>query len=79
MYANDDKKSNVEILQKGDKAKFNAVFHIEGRIVDMQFAKMHIQWNDTFTETEMEEVEAPTIEFEMSEALTKEKKQKYIA
>lgn len=51
-YANDYKDADVELLRKGEKTKFHAVFHIEGRIVDMQFATMFIQWNDTFIESE---------------------------
>ena len=74
MYANDDSKADQVILQKGEKTKFNAVFHIEGRIVDMQFAIMFIQWNDTFVETKAELLDTITFDFEMNEALTKEKK-----
>ena len=73
-YANDDGKAKPVILQKGEKAKFNAVFHIEGRIVDMQFATMFVQWNDTFVETVAELQEAITFNFEMNDALTREKK-----
>jgi hypothetical protein len=73
VYANDNKKSTSKILHKGDKVKFTALFHIPGKIVDMQFATMHIMWNDTFIETKEVPLEAETFEIEMDEALTKEK------
>ncbi len=70
IYANDDKKADVEMLRKGDKTKFNAVFHIEGRIVDMQFATMYIIWNDTFVESEMQPLESTTIKMNWDPGLT---------
>lgn len=73
-YANDDKKSDVELLRKGDKVKFNAVFHIEGRIVDMQFATMYIVWNDTFIESEAEAVEPVLIPVTWDPGVTNAKK-----
>lgn len=74
VYANDDKKGEAEILHKGESAKFDAVFHIEGRIVDMQFATMYIIWNDTFVETKPEEIEPVMLSITVDETLTKEKK-----
>ena len=47
-YANDNKKSKPIIVHKGETVKITAVFHIPGKIVDMQFADMTILWNDTF-------------------------------
>ena len=73
-YANDDKKGETSIVRKGEKIKFAAVFHIPGKIVDMQFATMNIIWNDTFVETMEWPVEGPTVLFEMDEALSNEKK-----
>ena len=73
-YANDNKKSKPIILHKGDTKKITAVFHIPGKIVDMQFADMMIVWNDTFVESKEIPVEAPVLDFAMDEALTKEKK-----
>lgn len=74
MYANDEKKSDPEILMPGDKMKFNATFHIEGRIVDMQFATMHIIWNNTFTETKSEPIEAVTFPMNWDPGVTEGKK-----
>lgn len=73
-YANDDKKGETSIVRKGEKIKVTAVFHIPGKIVDMQFAQMNIIWNDTFVETTEIPIEGPQVHFEMNEALTQEKK-----
>lgn len=74
VFANDNKNSDIELLRKGDKAKFDAVFHIEGRIVDMQFATMYIVWNNTFVESEALPLEAGSIPITWDEALTNAKK-----
>lgn len=74
VYANDLKKADIELMQKGDKVKFDAVFHIEGRIVDMQFATMFIVWNDTFVETSKEEIRPESFDFRWDETKTKESK-----
>jgi hypothetical protein len=39
----------------------------------MQFATMHIMWNDTFVETKEIVLAAQTFEMEMDEAVTNEK------
>jgi hypothetical protein len=69
-FANDDKKSDIEILKKNESVDFKAVFHIPGKIVDMQFATMKINWNKTFIETSAEPIEAPSIQFDMDKAAT---------
>lgn len=74
IYANDEKKSDPELLMPGEKMKFNATFHIEGRIVDMQFATMYILWNNTFTETKAEEIESITIPMNWDPGVTEGKK-----
>ncbi|HIP31297.1 MAG TPA: hypothetical protein EYG86_00900 [Crocinitomicaceae bacterium] len=73
-YANDNKKSEPLILRKGEKTKFSAVFHIPGKIVDMQFATMQINWNNTFSETKPMLLEKPEFKIEINQALTEEKK-----
>jgi len=70
-YANDDKKADIEILKKNDSMDFKAVFHIPGKIADMQFATMKVNWNNTFVETSAEPIEAPVLQFDMDEATTK--------
>ncbi len=70
-YANDDKKADIEILKKNESIDFKAVFHIPGKIADMQFATMKVNWNNTFVETSAEPIEAPILQFDMDEATTK--------
>ncbi len=55
-YANDNKKGGGEMLMPGDKVNIKAVFHIPGKIADMQFANMTISWKDTFIETEAKKI-----------------------
>ena len=70
-YANDNKKSEPKlILKKGDKVKVKAVFHIPGRVADMQFANMTILWKDTFVETEAKKLEGKTVNFEIDRGMT---------
>jgi hypothetical protein len=73
-YANDYKDSDIELLRKGEKTKFHAVFHIEGRIVDMQFATMNIEWNDTFVESEATPMDTATVPVTWDAVLTNSKK-----
>jgi hypothetical protein len=74
VYANDNKKSKPQILNPGDKVKVTAVFHIPGKIVDMQFATMYILWNNTFVETEAIPMDGFVFNLDMNEALTQERK-----
>ncbi|OFZ43065.1 MAG: hypothetical protein A3D92_06165 [Bacteroidetes bacterium RIFCSPHIGHO2_02_FULL_44_7] len=74
VFANDNKKGDIELMRKGDKIKFDAVFHIEGRIVDMQFATMYIIWNNTFVESEAFPMEAGSIPCSWDPGLTNAKK-----
>lgn len=69
-FANDDKKADIEILRKNESIEFKAVFHIPGKIVDMQFATMKINWNNTFVETTAEPIETVIVEFAMDAAAT---------
>ncbi len=70
-YANDDKKSEIEILRKNETVEFSAVFHIPGKIVDMQFATLNVNWNETFVETTAVAIEAPVFKFEIDDASTR--------
>jgi len=69
-YANDDKKGEPEMVRKGDEVKFKAIFHIPGRIADMQFANMTILWKDSFVETEEKKLEGKQVSFELDPGLT---------
>lgn len=74
IYANDNKKSSPTLLHKGESAKITAVFHIPGKIVDMQFAQMNVIWNNTFVESKEIPITPIVVKFEMDEALSNEKK-----
>ncbi len=69
-YANDNKKSESKLLRKGDKVKIKAIFHIPGRIADMQFANMTILWKDTFVESEAKKLQKHEVEFNLDRGLT---------
>lgn len=70
-YANDNKKAEPKLmLKKGDKVKVKAIFHIPGRIADMQFANMTILWKDTFVETEANKLEGHQVNFELDPGMT---------
>lgn len=78
VYANDIKKSTASFiskggpifLRKGEKATFKAVFHIPGRIADMQFSLLYIMWGDTFVESKPEKIAAKEVEFVLDIGMT---------
>ncbi|MCP4868222.1 MAG: hypothetical protein GY898_05840 [Proteobacteria bacterium] len=72
-FANDDRKASKKLMEPGSKHSFKAVFHIEYKITDMQFATMNIVWRDTFSESKLEEVDMGEVDFELDEAKTAEK------
>ncbi|MBN2668465.1 MAG: hypothetical protein JXR60_04475 [Bacteroidales bacterium] len=73
VYANDDKKVKDQLLLKGESLSFNAIFHIPGKIADMQFATMQIIWNDTFIVSEAIKVEPVQQNFVLDPGLTQGK------
>lgn len=74
QYANEFRKSKTILLEKGDSKNVDAVFHIPAKVVDMQFAKLFIQWGDCMVETKAEPFELDeSATFELDEALTAEK------
>jgi hypothetical protein len=73
-YANDDRKSKKSLLEKGDTKVVNAIFHIPAKVVDMQFAKLFVQWGECMIETNAVPFDVDeSITFELDEALTTEK------
>lgn len=72
-YSNTFRKNKTAMLTRGEKARFTTTFEIEARIIDMQFATMALLWRDTFSESEIEPLEAEVMEFELNEELTAEK------
>lgn len=74
QYANEFRKSKTMLLEKGDSQNIDAVFHIPAKVVDMQFAKLFVQWGDCMVETKAEPFEiGESVTFELDEALTEEK------
>jgi hypothetical protein len=69
-WANDNRKEGSQMLKKGDKVKLKAIFHIPGRIADMQFANMTILWKDTFVETEAKKLAGHSVNFEIDPGMT---------
>jgi hypothetical protein len=75
-FANENKKSKLEMMQPGDDIKFTTIFRIPGKIVDMQFATRELAWNDAFIVSQPIKLDdAHDIELKLDEALTKEKNQ----
>ncbi len=72
-FANDKREKNLKALQPGDDFKFVAAFHIPGKIIDMQFATMHIIWKDTFVESTPKLLKSQSIEFVIDPVITEEK------
>jgi len=73
IYANDDKKSKPILLRRGEKTSIKAVFHIPGRIADMQFSTLYIAWGDCFKESKPQKVKPTTVHFILDEGLTNAK------
>ncbi|MCB0754955.1 MAG: hypothetical protein H6603_02165 [Flavobacteriales bacterium] len=74
QFANEFRKSKTILLEKGDSKNVDAVFHIPAKVVDMQFAKLFIQWGECMVETKAEPFELDeTATFELDEALTADK------
>lgn len=74
QYANDDRKSKNILLQKGDSKTINAIFHIPAKVVDMQFAKLFVQWGDCMIETKAVPFDVhESITFELDQPLTTDK------
>ncbi len=69
-FANMERKSKQHVMQKDDEVKFTAKFDIEGRILDMQFATMNIDWKDTFKESEKILQDSHKLSFEIDPGMT---------
>jgi hypothetical protein len=69
-YANSNNKQKQLILMKGETAKFNAMFTIDAKTVDMQFAKLNVLWRDTFRESLPQAIPLGTWKLTRDEAKT---------
>jgi hypothetical protein len=72
-YANDQKKNKAEIVLPGDETKIAVSFHVPGKVTDMQFANMLLQWKDTFTESKITPITVGKVEFVLDPGLTEAK------
>jgi len=69
IFAN-DKKDKASVLAKGESDTFTALFHIEGRIADMQFANMKIIWNNTFKNAELQKIDGAAFNLVVDPGMT---------
>ena len=69
LFAN-EKREKTSVLAKGESETFIALFHIEGRIADMQFANMEIVWNDTFKQAELQKIDGSDVTLSLDPGLT---------
>lgn len=69
IFAN-EKREKGSVLAKGESETFIALFHIEGRIADMQFANMEIVWNDTFKHAELKKIDGTSVNLVLDPGLT---------
>lgn len=73
-YANMHRKSKNVLLEKGDSKGIDVTVQIPAKVVDMQFAKLMVQWNDAFVETAARSLEVDeSASFMLDEELTTEK------
>lgn len=75
LFANEDRDLDPKIVRQGDEFKFDVAARISAKIVDMQFATLHLVWNDTFREGQPVPVEVPPIELALDPGLTASKNQ----
>jgi hypothetical protein len=69
-FANNNKKDKGGMIMPGEEIKFTAIFNIPGKIADMQFTVMNINWNDTFRETDKIPMKVGTVDFVFDEGMT---------
>ncbi len=72
-YANDNRKGKVELLLPGEDIKFTVVFHVPGKVTDMQFANMLLVWKNAFIESKAVPFKVGTATFEFDPGMTEAK------
>ena len=65
--------NNDNIVFPGENKKVKAAFKIPGKITDMQFANMEIDWKDTFIESTLEPITLPKLDFIIDLGMTEGK------
>lgn len=58
-YANDAGKAKMKMMlvEEGEEFKLVTVFHIPGKLADMQFTTLMIDWRDTFISTQKTDID----------------------
>ena len=69
-FANNNKKDKGEVLMPGEDIKFTTLFEIPGKIADMQFTVLYINWNDTFTESTMVPIKVNQVDLALDPDVT---------
>lgn len=70
VFANDNRKTKPSLLFPNEEDKLTVSFHVPAKIVDMQFANMLLQWNDTFTESKPKPVSISDVNLLIDPGLT---------
>jgi len=74
QYANMHRKSKSILLEKGESKGIDVTVEIPAKVVDMQFAKLFVNWGESMIETKAVPIEmSESVTFELDEALTAEK------
>jgi len=74
QYANMHRKSKTILFEKGDSKGIDVTVEIPAKVVDMQFAKLFVNWGESMVETKAVPIEInESITFELDEELTNEK------
>jgi len=69
QFANEKREKPI-LLEKGESDTFTALFHIEGKIADMQFANMNIVWNQTFKNSKLVKINGTALKLILDSGLT---------
>lgn len=71
-FANESKEKG-QVLKKGDEVSIDVEVRIPAKYADMQFADLHVIWNNTFQVSKAEKLEGGSLSFSVDKALTEEK------
>lgn len=74
QFANMHRKSKTILLEKGESKGIDVTVEIPAKVVDMQFAKLFVNWGESMVETKAIPIEMrESVTFELDETLTTEK------
>jgi len=61
---------STDVLFPGEQTKITSVFRIPAKTIDMQFATLSVNFNDTFSETELIAIPIPAQDFVLDQTKT---------